>query len=324
MNITVVIPTFNRGPLLAQTVEHLLRSRLDGVSEVEIILVDDGSTVAAKDHVAATPVPPPFTLRVIRQANTGPGGARNTGFRAARGSLVIFMDDDVLAGPELVSKHLDAHRRFPGSVVFGPCALAAEPDTPLRRFLNRLHAPAGDEPFTRAGIVASGHLSVERVQFDTQRAVYRDDLRIPCAEEFELSYRLRTSGVPVIMFASVVATHLQPVALGPVRMQQRKYGMGIAEASLKYPQLVSMPEFAALLAANSPPAASDSIQVVTRKLMKEVARRRPFDPLAEAVLRLLEQLGPRSRALDVGYRALLGTSLYAGLQDGLRQFRARS
>lgn len=322
-DITVVIPTFNRGSLLAQTVEHLLLSRLGGNGEVEIVVVDDGSTSPAAEHLGALSPMPPFTLRVVRQKNAGPAAARNAGFRQARGALVVFMDDDILPRPDLLSSHVEAHRLFPRSVVFGPCGLADEPDTPLRRYFDSLHARPVAEPFTRVGIVASGQLSVERAQFETERAVYRDDLMVPCAEEFELSFRLRTKGIPIIMFARVVATHHQPVQLASIRNQQRKYGVGIAEASVKYPELASMPEFAAILAANGPLSASDSFGAAAGKVAKEALRYPPIGNLAEGALALVERFFPTSRVLQAGYRALLGTSLYAGLQEGRRQFGAR-
>jgi glycosyltransferase involved in cell wall biosynthesis len=323
-DVTIVIPTFNRGPRLAQTVGRLLLSRLDDIREVEIVVVDDGSALPAKDHLEGIRVAPPFALRAIRQENTGPGGARNMGFRASHGALVIFVDDDVLAEPDLVSRHLDAHRRYPGSVVFGPCALPENGEAPFRRFLGSLHPEAPAEPFTEVAFVASGHLSVERAQFEAEAAVYRDDLRVPSAEEFELSFRLRAKGIPIIMFHGVTALHDQPVDLATLRKQQRKYGMGIWEASLKCPHLTAMPEFAVLLAANAPPSRADSVGVAMRKLLKEAVRLGPIDGFAEQAVAMVERYFPHPVLLHSGYRALLGASMYAGLQDGRRQFGTAS
>jgi GT2 family glycosyltransferase len=61
---------------------------------------------------------------VIRQANGGPAAARNAGVRAAEGRIVLFLDDDLVPGSDLVSEHLrlhDAERRI---AVIGPlCSL---------------------------------------------------------------------------------------------------------------------------------------------------------------------------------------------------------
>jgi len=320
--LTVVIATFNRGSRIAPTVEHLLASRLEGIGEVEIIVVDDGSTVPVSEHLRNIRSSPPFSLRVVRQANAGPAAARNAGFVQARGSLVLFMDDDILSHPDLLSRHVEMHGRLPRSVVFGPCPFAEEPDSPLRRFVNGLNTYSSGEPFTQVGVVASGQLSVERAQFAGQKAVYRTDLRVPGAEEFELSFRLRTLGVPIIMFTSVLATHDQPVELGPIRRRQYKYGVGISEVVVKCPELTDMQEIATILAANQPPGLSGPVGEVIRTLAKAALRNTLLNRLAELTLTMVERLAPTSRVLRAGYRSLLGASLYAGVQEGRRQFGA--
>lgn len=320
--MTVVIPTFNRGSLLTPTVEHLLQSRREGIGEVEVIVVDDGSTPPASEYLRTIPSSLPFAFRVVRQENAGPAAARNAGFRQARGALVLFMDDDVLPQADLLTRHVEVHSRFPRSVVFGPYPFAAEPDSPLRRFVNRINTHPSAEPFARVGLVASGQLSVERAQFAGQGGVYRDDLRVPGAEEFELSFRLRTLGIPLIMFTSVLAIHNQPVELGPIRRRQYKYGVGISEAAVKCPELREMEEMATILAANQPPGRSGSLGEAIRNTAKAALRYASLNKPAEMALAIVESLAPTSSLLTAGYRALLGASLYAGVQEGRRQFGA--
>lgn len=64
-------------------------------------------------------------LTVIEQANRGPAGARNAGIKAATGDLVLFLDDDVLCSPSLVSNHVTMQTKKPG-VVFGPFVVSPE------------------------------------------------------------------------------------------------------------------------------------------------------------------------------------------------------
>src|SRR5215813_9824311 len=64
-DMTVVIPTFNRGSLLTPTVEHLLQSRREGIGEVEVIVVDDGSTPPASEYLRTIPSSLPFAFRVV-------------------------------------------------------------------------------------------------------------------------------------------------------------------------------------------------------------------------------------------------------------------
>ncbi|HEV7500946.1 MAG TPA: glycosyltransferase, partial [Vicinamibacteria bacterium] len=95
MRVSVVVPTYNRGPALGQTLARLMASALAETDDLEILVVDDGSALPAEEVVAATgllAVPRRWPLRWLRQANAGPAAARNAGFRAASGAIVLFVD----------------------------------------------------------------------------------------------------------------------------------------------------------------------------------------------------------------------------------------
>jgi glycosyltransferase involved in cell wall biosynthesis len=113
MKISIAIPTYNRGPKLAETIQAIMRSDITGIEAVEVIVVDDGSKIPAEESVGKISCPRDFTLRFIRQTNSGPGPARNAGFRAANGDLVMFVDDDILVPPGMIQQYLIAHQEFP-------------------------------------------------------------------------------------------------------------------------------------------------------------------------------------------------------------------
>ena len=87
--LSVVIPNYNRAVLIGETLDNVFAQTRP---PDEVIVVDDGST---DDSVA---VIERYGKRVtlIRQANAGPGAARNRGLAAARGELIQFMDSDDL------------------------------------------------------------------------------------------------------------------------------------------------------------------------------------------------------------------------------------
>jgi glycosyltransferase involved in cell wall biosynthesis len=94
--ISVIIPTFNREKYITETIESVHQQDYDG--EVEIIVVDDGSTdgtVSVLKKLQST-IP---SLKVITTKNSGVSAARNRGVLAAKGDYIQFLDSDDLIVP---------------------------------------------------------------------------------------------------------------------------------------------------------------------------------------------------------------------------------
>ncbi len=118
---TVVIPTYQRREVVLATVRAL--SSQEGAEPFEVVVVVDGST----DGTAAAlrGLQPGFPLTVVEQANRGNAAARNRGAAAARGELLLFLDDDMEAHPGLLAEHARSHREG-ADVVFGHIPLHPE------------------------------------------------------------------------------------------------------------------------------------------------------------------------------------------------------
>ncbi|WP_280155613.1 glycosyltransferase family A protein [Piscinibacter sp. XHJ-5] len=95
--ISVVIPTFRRPDLLSRCLSRVLAQRLDPRA-YEVVVVDDGHDEATQAAVdALRPAGGEPALRYLRPTEgRGPAVARNTGWRAARGALIAFTDDDTI------------------------------------------------------------------------------------------------------------------------------------------------------------------------------------------------------------------------------------
>lgn len=88
ISVSCVIPVFNGERFLPEAIESVLAQ---GRSDIEIIVVDDGSTDGTRQAAAR------FEQVVyIRQDNAGPPSARNLGIRRACGDFVAFLDSDDL------------------------------------------------------------------------------------------------------------------------------------------------------------------------------------------------------------------------------------
>jgi glycosyltransferase involved in cell wall biosynthesis len=91
--VSVVIPAFNAGDVLATAIDSVLEQTS---APLECIVVDDGSTDSTPE-VAGSYGP---SVRVVQQANRGAAAARNRGARIATGELIAFLDADDRWRPE--------------------------------------------------------------------------------------------------------------------------------------------------------------------------------------------------------------------------------
>lgn len=82
--VSVILPTHNRGPMLAQAIESVLSQSFD---DLELIVVDDGSTDKTAEIAKAYGG---LRLKYLKHENRGVSAARNTGLSAAAGELIAF------------------------------------------------------------------------------------------------------------------------------------------------------------------------------------------------------------------------------------------
>jgi len=106
---SVVIATRQRAHILPRLIEALAAQQ--GVSDFEMILIDDGSDDDSVEVLSTLAAHEP-RLRTARLAHqSGPAAARNAGWRLATAPLVAFTDDDCVPEPTWLAALLEAHQR---------------------------------------------------------------------------------------------------------------------------------------------------------------------------------------------------------------------
>lgn len=102
--ISIIVPVYNTENFVGECIESLLAQTLH---DIEIILVDDGSTdnscEVCQRYVSRDP-----RVKLIRKENGGAGSARNAGIDAAKGMYVGFVDSDDFVAPQMYARLFDA------------------------------------------------------------------------------------------------------------------------------------------------------------------------------------------------------------------------
>jgi glycosyltransferase involved in cell wall biosynthesis len=121
--VSIVVPAYNEAP----TIEHVLRRVADQDlgGEVEVIVVDDGSTDATAVLAEGLGLP---RVRVVRQPhNRGKGAAVRTGIAQTLGGIVVIQDADLEYDPVDIPRLLDPLRRGVADAVYGTRLRGGEP-----------------------------------------------------------------------------------------------------------------------------------------------------------------------------------------------------
>jgi glycosyltransferase involved in cell wall biosynthesis len=122
-NLSVVIPVYNEADTIEQIVETVQGSEID---DLEIILVDDGSTDGTRD-VLRQKIEPKVARVIYHERNQGKGAALRTGFAAAAGDVVIVQDADLEYDPREYPKLIEPIVSGRADVVFGSRFAGGEP-----------------------------------------------------------------------------------------------------------------------------------------------------------------------------------------------------
>ncbi len=238
--ISVVIPTFNRADVVERTLRHLAAQDYPA-DRYEVILVDNSTdaTPAMVERVASTSRAP---IRLLRVPERLPAVKRNIGLRAATGDIVLFMNDDVWARPELLSEHARSHREGRGELraVLGHVEQSSEmPWTPFLEFYRPF---AYHEIADRADrSVSSRHfwsmnLSLPRAEMLARNLVFHEDWAEIGHEDVELGYRWAKAGGAIVYNPRAYVEHYHPHGLDSACRLQESIGRGLRDLEKLVPE----------------------------------------------------------------------------------------
>jgi glucosyl-dolichyl phosphate glucuronosyltransferase len=221
MNISVIVCTYNRCELLANTLDCIAAQTVPDPIQWEVVVVDNNSSDQTRELVERFCVKDPTHFRLIFEEEQGLSNARNAGIRNARGEILAFTDDDIIIEPDwlwnLTSSLQSGQWAGAGGRIV-PVPLGVLPNwLPLDDFRDMGPFAGFDlgpvsEPLTRPPY--GGNMAYRREVFETY-GVFRADLgragtNLQGREEIEFANRLMAGGEKLRYEPAAVVQHIVP------------------------------------------------------------------------------------------------------------------
>jgi GT2 family glycosyltransferase len=219
---SVVIPTFNRPAALAACLDAIAAQDYPR-DRIEVVVVDDGGNADLSGVVSRASAR--IAIRATRQANAGPGQARNTGVALARHDAIAFTDDDCRPRPDWL-RRLAGVLEKDGRVAVGGRAENACPGNLFaaasQTIIDVVHAHFNRD-HERAQFCPTNNLALRKDQFLELGGF---DPAFRCSEDRDFCDRWITRGWRLVFAPEAVVAHARPMTLGGFCAQHFGYGQG--------------------------------------------------------------------------------------------------
>lgn len=207
--LSVVIPTYNRLPILQKCLQALENQQLQTaaveyeVVEYEVIVVDDGSTDATVAWLKQTALP---HVRWFQQDHQGPAAARNLGVAQAKGDIIVFIDSDLVVTANFLQAHVDGLQQ--GQQQFGDRVFTYGSVINTCNFDHPTAEPYKITDFS-AAYFATGNVAIAKHWLE-QAGLFDTRFQLYGWEDLELGVRLKKLGLKLIKCPKAAGYHWHP------------------------------------------------------------------------------------------------------------------
>jgi GT2 family glycosyltransferase len=221
---SIIIPTYNRPRQILSCLQAL--SCLDYPRNLlEVIVVDDGSEKLSENIVG--PFSDHLDLTFYSQLHTGPAGARNAGAERAKGTILVFTDDDCTPAPDWLKALAMRFQKTPDCIIGGPTVTTLTHNlysTASQLLIDYLHSHYNNDP-NNACFLTTSNLAVPKDRFNALGGFDQNFLRAG-GEDREFCHRWLHNGFRMIYAPEVVVHHTHVLTFLAFWRQHFNYGRG--------------------------------------------------------------------------------------------------
>jgi len=320
--VSIIIPAYNAEKTLARCLEACLNQTY---SDVEVIVVDDGSTDSTPQIAES------FSATFLTQQRQGPAAARNRGAETAKGEYLAFTDSDCVPAPDWIERLVS--EMGDGVAAVGGTYDIANPESLLARMVHEEIVARHARLDRDVDFLGSFNLMVRRAAFE-EVGGFDESFPRASGEDNDLAYRLQNAGGRLRFVPEAAVAHYHPTRLWPYLRAQARHGYWRMKLYTKHPNRAKQGDrYASVIDLAGPPL---SIMAVAALMLAVVLVAAGVGgravtgisalPVAYAALqvRMPARMATRTRdgrmALFTGVVILRDVARAAGMVAGMVQF----
>lgn len=250
--ITVIIPTYNRLPILKLTLQ-MYEQQEDFGGNFEVIVVDDGSNDETWSYLSEYKASK-FSFSAYHQSNQGAAKARNTALNYAKGKYIVIVGDDIIPSKNFLLKHYQAHQSSSNAVaILGKTVW--HPELHVNNVMRHIDG-VGAQQFSYYYMkdkmkldfrhFYTSNISLLRSEITKLDKLFDTDFNLTAYEDVELGYRIIGNEKSIIYYDDILGYHHHNYILKGFCQRQYRAGKMACVLKSKHPEVADKIGFSSL------------------------------------------------------------------------------
>ena len=230
MPLSVLICTYNRHELLAQSLRALIQ---ETVAKPEQVVVVNGGDERADEVVRSYMGVPGVQVKLVKTVNKNLAASRNVGLPHCTGDIIAMTDDDALVFPDWVTQMKRAHAQHPEAGAVGGPVLGTNTDSLVGKVADLITFPAWPEPrYVRT--LPGVNISYKR---EVVEQIGLQDETLFRGEDVDYNWRVKKLGYEIYFDPAIKVRHHHRPTLRGLLNQHYMYGRAYYLVRRKWPDM---------------------------------------------------------------------------------------
>lgn len=241
MAISVIIPTYNGANKIGNLLQALQNQTY---SDFEVVIVIDGSKDNTKEILNT--FSNKLNLNIVSISNSGRAEARNIGAQNTQNDILVFFDDDMLPENNCIELHLEHHKKYSNSLLFGMARMHVQkdPNNIFYRYRYYIEEKWQQKILEKFQEITLENYSFTSCNFSIAKSTFNFlngfDKSMNDSEDYDLSIRALLNGIKIYCNPKIWAWHADYATIYQYINRQIEYNKARMNLAINKPEYVKI------------------------------------------------------------------------------------